>query len=636
MHTVARNARLGRCRAKASSSFLHGAQRLESSSSRIVALAEDYIRWDPNDTTRRPVEKLLQSSSHDKLSSMFGSRLKFGTAGLRAPFGPGYACMNDLTVIQTAQGLLRYLEERSSGNDDNLKRRGVVLGYDHRSSSQFTPYDLSSEHFARLTASVFNSADVPVYLFENLVATPLVPFSVCEVEAACGVMVTASHNPKEDTGYKVYWRNGAQIVPPHDENISASILKNMEPWHSYQPGESTRPTQHLSELYFSKLKQSCCNHWEENSCDYPGAPPSLTYTAMHGVGHDFVRRAFEVFNLQKFVSVDEQQEPDPTFSTVEFPNPEEGEGALKLAMETADANGSNIIIANDPDADRLAVAERRENVGDGEGGGWRIFTGNEIGSVLGHWMWRKAVERGEGEKVAVLASTVSSKFLRSVAEKEGFLFEETLTGFKWMGNRSEELRRSGYNVVFAYEEAIGYCCGNVVKDKDGVAAAAILAELSVQLAGEKKSIADHLLELKEKYGFYVAKNSYVKFYDEGVLDDIFRGMRGEGGEGGYIDKIGGVKVTGVRDLTLGYDSSAPDGRAALPSDPSSQFVTFTLENGAVVSLRASGTEPKLKYYIEAVGRSEEEGEEVCNALLEGVLGEILRVNELGDKLIIPS
>ncbi|GMI31276.1 hypothetical protein TrCOL_g8467, partial [Triparma columacea] len=562
--------------------------------SSLLSLASNYVNWDPNMATRLAVSDILQSSDfkEDDLKPLFEGRLSFGTAGLRAPFGPGYNCMNDLTVTQTAQGLLKYLEESGTG----VKERGIVVGYDHRASKDFTPYDLSSENFAKITAAVFESQGIPVYLYGGLVATPLVPFGVERVGAACGVMVTASHNPKEDTGYKVYWGNGAQIISPHDEGIAGKILENLEPWGEYNLGcvSTWEAGGEVEGEYFDKMREVCCSRVEGG-----GEATPLTYTAMHGVGHSFAKRAFKTFGLKHFVSVAEQQEPDPTFRTVAFPNPEEGEGALKLAMETAEKAGSKVIIANDPDADRLAVAERRP------GEGWRLFSGNEIGWVLGHWMWRKAVrermeaaEGAEGGGIAMLASTVSSKFLGAVAKKEGFLFEETLTGFKWMGNRSEELRAEGYNVVFAYEEAIGYCCGNVVKDKDGVTAAAVLGELVVELEREGKSIADLLVELKEEYGYFVSKNGYVKFYEKEVLEDIFQGVR-RGGK--YVDEIGGVKVVGVRDLTTGYDSAAEDLKSKLPKDGGTQFVTFTMENGGVVSLRTSGTEPKLKYYVEVAG-----------------------------------
>ena len=202
--------------------------------SSLLSLASNYVNWDPNMATRRAVSDILQSTAFkdDDLKPLFEGRLSFGTAGLRAPFGPGYNCMNDLTVTQTAQGLLKYLEESGTG----VKERGIVVGYDHRASKDFTPYDLSSENFAKITAAVFESQGIPVYLYGGLVATPLVPFGVERVGAACGVMVTASHNPKEDTGYKVYWGNGAQIISPHDEGIAGKILENLEPWGEYDLG----------------------------------------------------------------------------------------------------------------------------------------------------------------------------------------------------------------------------------------------------------------------------------------------------------------------------------------------------------------------------------------------------------------
>ncbi|GMH81037.1 hypothetical protein TrST_g11863 [Triparma strigata] len=615
-------------------------RHVASGRSAVLRAAENYVKWDPNVTTRSAVSKLLDCSTNLdgnlaspgslELKSMFTGRLKFGTAGLRAPFGPGYNCMNELTVLQTAQGLLSYLKEDVA---NNVKEKGVVIGYDHRCSSGFTDYDLSSKQFAMVSAAVFASQNVPVYLFPDLVATPLVPFATTRAGAACGIMVTASHNPKDDTGYKLYWGNGAQIISPHDANISRHILENLEPWGRECEGwggdfgdavqRVSRPTGEFAGEYFERLRTSLCSDFEGNE----GKEPNITYTAMHGVGHAFTKRSFEAFGLSPFVSVSEQQEPDPEFSTVAFPNPEEGEGALKLAMEQADRVGSRVILANDPDADRLAVCEK-------VGGGWRLFTGNEIGNVLGHWMFKKATKGREDDKrpIAMLASTVSSKFLSSVAAKEGFLFEETLTGFKWMGNRSEELRKQGYNVVFAYEEAIGYCCGDVVKDKDGVSAAAIVAEMVVKLRQEGMTIADYLLELKETYGFYVAKNSYVKILDEQVLEDIFGELR-NGGD--YLQTINGVKVASVRDLTLGLDSSTEDKKSTLPADPSSQFVTFMMENGAVVSLRTSGTEPKLKYYVEAVGKSEAEGGNVAEALVEGVLNDIIKVKCRGYQLTLP-
>ena len=221
-----------------------------------------------------------------------------------------------------------------------------------------------------------------------------------------------------------------------------------------------------------------------------------------------------------------------------------------------------------------------------------------------------------------VASTVSSKFLGAVATQEGFLFEETLTGFKWMGNRSEELRAKGYDVVFSYEEAIGYCLGDVVLDKDGVAAAAVLGEVVGELREEGRSIADYLEELQETYGFFVQNNGYVRAEKE-ALEEVFERVR-DGGK--YVNAIGGISVKSVRDLTTGFDSGSSDNKATLPTDSSSQFVTFTMSNGAIVSLRGSGTEPKLKYYVEAVGATQEQGEAVCEELVAAVKRDLIGGN----------
>ena len=269
------------------------------STSTLLDHAENYVKWDPNPTTVQAVEMILSSNDNNEssLAPLIEGRLSFGTAGLRAPFGPGYNCMNDLTVIQTAQGLLKYLEESGTG----VKKRGIVVGYDHRASKEFTAYDLSSEIFAKITAAVFQSQGVPVFLYDRLVATPLVPFGFEEMDAACGVMVTASHNPKEDTGYKVYWGNGAQIIPPHDKGIADKILENLEPWETYEMGGVSKWEEgaRMEELYFDKMKRECFN-----GRGGEGAP--LTYTAMHGVGHEFAKKAFDKFGLTPFVSVVEQ------------------------------------------------------------------------------------------------------------------------------------------------------------------------------------------------------------------------------------------------------------------------------------------------------------------------------------------
>ncbi|KAM9819097.1 phosphoglucomutase-2 [Syngnathus typhle] len=551
-----------------------------------------WLQYDKNPNTKSAVEKLLKDGAIETLKKCFSSRMEFGTAGLRAAMGPGIACMNDLTVIQTTQGFCRYLEERFG----NLKERGVVIGYDARAHP---PSGGSSKQFARLAAAVFISRGVPVHLFSDITPTPFVPFTVLHLGLCAGIMVTASHNPKQDNGYKVYWDNGAQIVSPHDKGISKAIAENLEPWSESWNTEGALESPLLKDPYkdihtsYFKAIQKHCHHRELNK----SSEVKIVHTSVHGVGHTFVQSAFEAFDLHPPYAVAEQKDPDPEFPTVINPNPEEGEGVLTLSFALAETEGAAVVLANDPDADRLAAAERQES------GRWRVFSGNELGALLGWWMlhcWKaQSPDSGAVKNVYMLASTVSSKILRAIALKEGFHFEETLTGFKWMGNRARELLDRGKTVLFAFEEAIGYMCSPSVLDKDGVSAAAIAGEMVSYLAAERKSLSQQLTAIYKEYGYHYSKNSYFICHDQNVIRSLFERLRSyDGGKDSYPSKCGRFSITSVRDLTTGYDNSQPDNKAILPTSRSSQMITFTFANGGVATMRTSGTEPKIKYYTE--------------------------------------
>lgn len=575
-----------------------------------LAAAAQWLAWDVNTGTRAQVQALVDATDIPALRKLFHGRLEFGTAGLRAVMGPGTTAINDLVVLQTAQGLAKYLI--ATLGEDETKRRGVALGYDHRVSGS-----LNSKRFAELTAAVCVHLGIKVYLYEGFVATPLVPFCIEQKQCAAGVMVTASHNPKADNGYKVYWGNGCQIIPPHDEGIAGTILHNLAPWTTYseellaslRTGSSPLvedPTAEMTASYFALMQRRLCRYAADNAV----TNLRIAYTAMHGVGHAFTSRSFEAFSHKPYIRVEAQLLPDPEFPTVAFPNPEEGKGALKLAMETAEANGARLILANDPDADRLAVAEQ-----DPVTKQWKIFTGNEIGLLLGHWeLMQYLASHPDADKSQLyfVASTVSSKMLRAVANVEGVHFVETLTGFKWMGNKTADLRAEGKTVLFSFEEAIGFCVGDLVKDKDGVVAAAVFAEMAVQLATHNDTtVAQHLTSLYDKYGHFVTQNLYVKCYDPLVTNRIFERLR-NGGQ--YWTACGDFTIDHIRDLTMGYDSEQPDKKAVLPVSASSHMITYTFANGCVATLRTSGTEPKLKYYVELAGKVGQSRAEVTQIL----------------------
>jgi phosphomannomutase len=339
-----------------------------------------------------------------------------------------------------------------------------------------------------------------VHLFRDDVPTPLVAFGVRHLKCAAGVMVTASHNPKEDNGYKVYWANSAQITAPHDAQIARAIEANFSIWDRMPDDKAIDehplcldPTTDVCAAYLAAAR-----HWSFRTPQQNAAAQlRVVYTAMHGVGGQSVERIFDAFGLPPVIAVREQHDPDPDFTTVEFPNPEEANGcSLRLAMATADREGAPLILANDPDADRLAVAERQRDSGE-----WRILDGNEIALLLADWLWRNYTERHpevDRAKIVMLNSTVSSKALAAMAAKEGFHYRETLTGFKWLGNLADELVRAGYTFLFAYEVEIGFMIGDMSLDTDGVRAAPVFVEMANHLYERGLTLSDHLDNLYHK------------------------------------------------------------------------------------------------------------------------------------------
>ncbi|KAK7464022.1 hypothetical protein BaRGS_00037986 [Batillaria attramentaria] len=541
---------------------------LESGRINLQGLVQQWLNWDKNEKTKKEIADLAQDLEKNgkELEKRLLQRMEFGTAGLRARMGAGNSMMNDLTIVQTAQGLVQFVLK----DKPEVRQKGIVFGFDGR---------YNSDKWAKISAAVCINEGIPVYLFSKTCPTPYVPFSIKYFGATCGVMVTASHNPKDDNGYKVYWENGAQIVSPIDKGISQSIAENLQPlgtsWDISEVESSPLCKDPYSEAMegYNKALNSLCLHRDTNG----SSTLKIVYTAMHGVGYPYVQEAFKAFGLPQPIPVDEQVVPDPEFPTVKYPNPEEGKGALLLATKKADSVGSPVIIANDPDADRLAVAEKLPN------GEWKIFSGNEIGALLGSWLWACFQKKNSGvpaSDVYMIAST------------------ETLTGFKWMGNKADELEKKGKTVLFAFEEAIGFMCGTNVLDKDGVSAAAVMAEFANQLYAQNLTLEKQLEAIYTKYGYHLSSNSYFICHDPPTISRMFDELRNMGGQGKYPDSCGPYKIQSVRDLTVGYDSSKADKKPVLPVSKSSQMITFTFENGCVATLRTSGTEPKIKYYTE--------------------------------------
>ncbi|CAG4985609.1 unnamed protein product [Parnassius apollo] len=599
-----------------------------SGDAQLDAAVETWFKHDKNPTTRQEVLDDVANSRWEKLKETMLQRQKFGTAGLRGRMGAGYKCMNDVVVLQTAQGLRSYLQKACQ---QSQLHNGIVVGYDGRHNSK---------RFAELTAKVFVSASIPVHLFSRVCPTPYVSFATIMYRAAGGVMVTASHNPKEDNGYKIYWSNGSQVITPHDDNILYEIWHCLDIPDDYWNIDEIRNhelvkdcTAEVIDKYNEFIRESL--HEDVRKVNKEAGVRSV-YSAMHGVGYEYIVKAFEAADLKEPLSVPEQQEPDPEFPTVKFPNPEEKE-CLELSQKLAEENGINLVLVNDPDADRLAVAEY-----DVSKKSWKVFTGNEMGALLGWWMLHQHQKQSSDTDVYMLASFVSSKMLKAIIDGHGY-FVETLTGFKWMGNTTLILSQQDKKTLFAFEEAIGYMCSAQVPDKDGVSAAVQVASLASHLYSQGLSLSAHLQALYRQYGYHVSYNSYYICHDPATIQRIFRRIRNYHESGVYPKRIGSTEIVQLNDFSEGVkipEKANGEGHLTVIGTGldqeyrSGEMIAFRCDNGMSVTVRTSGTEPKLKYYTELVcdaptEREQEEMRKKLEIMVQEFIGELLQPKENG-------
>lgn len=581
---------------------------------------ERWLEVDPNSVLVKALRQ--RSGSSEFVDLVFPKqnpeqRLEFGTAGLRAEFGPGLLRMNEVVVMQTCFGILHKL--LGEFGPDQLRERGICVGYDHRESRE---WGLSSKRFALVAAAVFQPHTTAISVFDSVNPTPFVPFGVQELGSLAGFMFTASHNPKQDAGFKVYWSNACQITSPLDTEIRKLIVEHLGDADLSQciKGVAQTSEQALCDKYLTKgLFASIQAKYVaavSTSLYRPSAPHpkrNICYTAMHGCGQHTAIKVFERFGLGgAIVPVPSQADPDPDFPTVPFPNPEEV-GALDVAMRFASQQQCELILANDPDADRLGVAEA-------VGGKWFTLSGDEIAMLLAWWEI-KHMDRGNGKPKAMVVSAVSSAFLQAMGKAHGVEVFEALTGFKWIGAKAIELReRGGYQVLLSYEEAIGFCVGSTVCDKDGMSAAAVFAQLYLDLRSGGRTCLDKLDELRKQHGYYLTQNLYLKLLPV-EQQALFAQLR-------QYPRVVGQKrprnVARIRDLERRIDTQFPGQDPALPF--ASSMITFFLDEGERITLRASGTEPKLKYYVECVGATLDGAKDRCKQVVEDVvLGDLLRV-----------
>ncbi len=551
---------------------------MNASSDDLRARALAWAEADPDPGTKAELLGLLAAPDLAKtdLADRFAGALEFGTAGLRGVLGAGPNRMNRAVVLRTTWGLAAYLKEKVP----DVASRGVVIGFDGRHMSR---------EFAADTAGVLASAGIKVHLFTDYAPTPLTAYAIGKVGARAGVMVTASHNPPEYNGYKAYWGNGAQIVPPVDQGIAAAIDR--------APAARDVPRLSLDEARAKGLVVDLGEATERAYLDailalgVPGRGDrslSVVYTPMHGVGGKLAGRVFAEAGYARFVQVPEQAAPDGAFPTVAFPNPEE-KGAMDLSFALAKKEKADLVLANDPDADRLAVALPLASAPSG----YLQLTGNQVGVLLGHYL---LTERPPPSgKPLVIASLVSSPMLGHIAAKLGVRYEETLTGFKWIANRAMELEKEGYSFVYGYEEALGYTVGDVVRDKDGISAALIFAELTAALREKGQTVLAALEAVYRQYGLFVS--SQVNITKKGAdgaaqIKGMMQKLRAS-----RPSTVGDTKIVAVSD----YDAQtrrAADGKTTALSLPKSNVLAYELEGGSRIIARPSGTEPKIKFYFD--------------------------------------
>eukprot|EP00834_Sanchytrium_tribonematis_P003082 NODE_110_length_18645_cov_0.794403.p1 type:complete len:598 gc:universal NODE_110_length_18645_cov_0.794403:8647-10440(+) len=540
--------------------------------SKFFLQMEQFLKFYPHQT-----KEFLQSIEESKIQEYFEPRIQFGTAGLREICQIGTRYMNGITVVQMAQGLFKW----------HLSQKGkkqIVVGHDHRHHSL---------EFATLIANVFHHNGYKIHWLGQC-ATPLASFASSHF-GSLAAMVTASHNPKIYNGVKIYLENGCQLVSPYDKAISKEIDNNLDiEYFDSSPKAYSHIHDEMLQLYFESCKNTA-RALPEKDC------LKAVYTPIHGVGYEMVDKVVKrCFNNVELLVVPTQENPDPDFPTVSFPNPEE-QGALDLAMEYAESQNVDIIIANDPDADRLALGQKKD-------GKWNLFSGDQLGIILGYWL----LKNSSGNR-AVVSTVVSSHLFSHMAECLRVKAVQCLTGFKWIAAASLELKDQGYKVILAYEEALGYMVGDFpiwdVKDKDGVRAMIVLINLLSHLETQKKSVSSLLDDIYLEFGYFGNSNGYIISNDKQKMEDCIQKLRTS--ESGlsyqgwkYPEKLGDFVVTRVVDLNVEFDSSKPDFKPILTrqSSPMIQFEfkceSSSQEYKAWLTIRASGTEPKLKYYIE--------------------------------------
>ena len=554
---------------------------------------EEYKKWcespDFDEETKKELSEIKDNEK--EIEDRFYKELEFGTAGLRGVIGAGTNRMNKYTVGKATQGLANYIKEQ--GTQD----KGVAISYDSRRMSK---------EFSLQTALILNANGIKTYLFENLRPVPELSFAVRELKCTAGVMITASHNPPKYNGYKVYWDDGAQIVAPRDKDIIAKVravaeyseIKEISKEEAIEKGLFNIVGTEMDDKYINTLKSLILN---PEIVKEQGKNLKVVYTPLHGTGNTVAERLLKEIGIQNLYVVPEQKEPDGNFPTVDYPNPEDKK-AFKLALELAKKVDADVVLATDPDADRLGIYAKDTKTGE-----YMTYTGNMSALLIAEYRISQMKEKGIlPEKGMFITTIVSSDLAKAIASNYGLECFEVLTGFKNIGAimKREEEKTDGDKYVFGFEESYGCLIGDYARDKDGIAAVMALCEAACYYRANNETLWDQMNNIYKKYGFY--KEDQVSIVLEGAegaekIKEMMTEMRNKD-----VENIGNYRVLTFKDVDNDYVKDMTTGAESKTGLPKSNVLYYQLENNAWCCVRPSGTEPKIKLYFGVKGKNEED------------------------------
>ena len=566
---------------------------------------EEYKKWCESLEFDEETKKELLGIKDDEkeIEDRFYKELEFGTAGLRGIIGAGTNRMNKYTVGKATQGLANYILEQGT------EKKGVAISYDSRKMSK---------EFSMQTALILCANGIKTYLFESLRPVPELSFAIRELQCTAGIMITASHNPPKYNGYKVYWDDGAQIVAPRDKDIIAKVravesfseIKQMSEEEAKNKGLLHFVGKEMDDQYIEKLKSLILN---PEIVKEQGKKLKVVYTPLHGTGNMVAERLLKEIGIENLYVVPEQKEPDGNFPTVDYPNPEDPK-AFKLALELAKKVDADVVLATDPDADRLGIFAKDSKTGE-----YKNYTGNMSALLIAEYRISQMKEKGILPKNGMMITTiVSSNLTKAIGEYYGLEVIEVLTGFKNIGavmRKAEENKDKEY--VFGFEESYGCLIGDYARDKDGIAAVMALCEAACYYQSKGKTLWDQMIAIYEKYGYY--KETQVSIVREGAegAEEIKQMMTNTRNKD--IEKIGNYKVLTFKDIEKDYVKDMVTGKEGKSGLPKSNVLYYELEDNSWCCIRPSGTEPKIKLYMGIKGKTDEEATKKLEDLKQAML-----------------